>query len=126
MFRRPEDTLLYRDIRARTPGYARRMMTKLFPAGEPFVITRNRFPYINAPARHMLFWIHPGVAHFYSPTRVRSIVETLYPGAKAYGMFMNDPSVQSVGAIPHYHFFTHTHRRFSLLSSGAQHARNNS
>lgn len=94
-----EDTQHYSQVRKRTPGYHAYMVRKLFSRHDGYKVLPNMYPYIPF---HKLFWVNPKYENYYTFTRIKSMILTLYPGA--VNIFENSVAEQSIRTIRHVHF----------------------
>ena len=94
-----EDTIHYLEIRRKIPSYHRYMVTKLFATHEAYTMLPNTYPYLPF---HRLMFINPKYDRFYTMTRIKSTILTLYPNAQC--IFENPMDRQSIPTIRHIHF----------------------
>ena len=97
--RQLEDMLHYAQVRKRIPMYHEYMKRKIFSRSDPYIILPNTYPYIPF---HKLFWINPKYTQFYTFTRAKTIILTIYPSATR--IFENPVEKQSLKTIRHIHF----------------------
>ncbi len=97
-----DDVLNYQGARRRMCPYEAYMRTKLFATHDPYTVAPNMYPYTEGK-KHMLFWINPLYDKFYTPHRVKTIIQHAYPGAAS--MFENPRRLRSIQTIRHFHFF---------------------
>jgi hypothetical protein len=94
-----EDTQHYMQVRRRIPDYHAYLVRKLFAPHEGYRVLPNMYPYMPF---HRLFWVNPRYSKYYSFTRIKSMVLTLYP--HAVHIFENPVPEQSIRTIRHVHF----------------------
>ena len=89
----------YQQVRRRIQSYETYMRTKLFGPHDAFVVLPNAYPYLPF---HYVFWVHPKYKKYYSFTRIKSMIYTLYPHAT--NLFENPQIRKSIFGIRHVHF----------------------
>lgn len=94
-----EHRLDYDHTRRRIPRYEAYMCTKLFGTHEAYTVLPNAYPYL---PHHKVFWVHPRYNRYYSFTRIKSMIYTLYPNAT--NIFENPKPKKSIPGIKHVHF----------------------
>ena len=73
---------------------------KYFSMNEPYVFTKNDFPY-NTDLQHYLLWINPITKNINVDETIKKVLSHIEH--KEYIYFQNCQKTKSVKTIPHYH-----------------------
>lgn len=84
--------------------YEERLVSRLFPSGNSFVIQRNKYPYAGKFS-HWLLWINPKYSKTVDCDQIKRVARFCFQ-TPIYTMFENPDHLRSVKSIRHFHVFT--------------------